>query len=945
MAYRRSSYLFFILTCCITFYQVHSRSIVHQQSHNNLHQHPPIFHKPKSFTHPKTQATQTTKIVHSKSTSTTTTRTTTTTTATSPLSIKPVSYQVHSWNDLNLWDNGFRQGMTHLKIDCNYQSQSFCSAQSQVTSNITNGCFVLSHDSPVSTRQYNSTDNVLSYIINNRHLFNTTDITSRKFMAFCFKLNDAIASSNVCNASNKIAVQWLASVTTLMNQVTDIINKYNLTLQIILDGQAATSDENSNCMAHLWEPFEKTYTGKPGTDVAMTNNVTLGYDRFSILDTMVPDNYEECLNNFNDWVKNNFDKYNNTNKITQPWLWWEPSSQECVRRLSLAYNESNFIHGFYFAINIDITRFKIYSGYNVWNEKMGLTLIEDDYKPKLGGSFDNTQLNRDDKKRNENDASLNNFAGGGSRLTAVTGIGEINNDKRAREEVHTGIDGKEKDEKGVMLNFTLNSYALTSFMNNNDGSDDIVLFSLASGYRLLSENGSIIENGSNSGNNTIGKLFVKYNFAQASEVVGNDLVISSWEDFIVDELKGKQLTSMNNGVITFSNGKSIVVICIATQHFDVSLISIYAQDNTFTMKNLVTNETAINQQHTSDNNGNKLGMGADNNVCGSNTIANGVFMELSSINNTQTAMILHQVFVCLSAANDNTTLFGIQSWYTTITIDNKNNQISLELPLEKLGDPIVIENVNNDEIEDVSITTVTATTMAKSKTRIKTTNTANQNVDRHKLQSETQAIVVWSTINREIYGTLVDLNSQITYNYNGKTANVKKKENRKTASVKITPKFLSVGSKPRLSVNDDNSEILMIHDNGYCWICEKHLKEAEPSTCSATPTSTRGVLMYTIGSVDQWIDKLSNDNNNYNNNDGGGDSNSSVISVCDEYLIHGMYDAGFYGYGTFIKDKNDNSAIASIHQSVAVGDKTNANLDVCGSALWRNDVVLDSWSI
>ena len=116
-------------------------------------------------------------------------------------SSKSVGYQVHSWNDLSLWDNGFKyKGVTHLKIDANYmESESFCLNQTQVISNSSNGCFLLSHDSLLNIRQYNSTDNVLNYIINNIEIFNNST-KQIIFLAICFKTNNI---SNPCDNSSK----------------------------------------------------------------------------------------------------------------------------------------------------------------------------------------------------------------------------------------------------------------------------------------------------------------------------------------------------------------------------------------------------------------------------------------------------------------------------------------------------------------------------------------------------------------------------------------------------------------------------------------------------------------------------------------------------------------------------------------------------------------------
>eukprot|EP01083_Nonionella_stella_P081694 225208_1 len=279
-------------------------------------------------------------------------------------SLKPVSYQVHSWNDLSLWPNGFKQGMTHIKIDAHFIVDStFCFNQKQVVSNASNGCFLLSHDPPQPPRQYNSTDNVLQFIQQNTYRFNSS--SSTVFLAICFKLDYRYPCDN-----SSIASKWRSSVTALMNTFTLLITKYKLTMQIVLDGDASLDDVDRNqCLAHLWAPFIKTFVGDPSNPIATSDNHTLGYDRFSVLDTRVEDAITECTKSFDHWVQFGFEKFNHTE---QPWLWWEPSSQDCIRELVTSYNESNFLHqsGFYFAINIDIPRFKVYSGYNAWNEPM-----------------------------------------------------------------------------------------------------------------------------------------------------------------------------------------------------------------------------------------------------------------------------------------------------------------------------------------------------------------------------------------------------------------------------------------------------------------------------------------------------------------------------------------------------------------------------------------------
>lgn len=52
-------------------------------------------------------------------------------------------YQVHSWNDLRMWDAGFMKGMQWIKIDLYYQDANFCATQQYARKNDSRGCLVL----------------------------------------------------------------------------------------------------------------------------------------------------------------------------------------------------------------------------------------------------------------------------------------------------------------------------------------------------------------------------------------------------------------------------------------------------------------------------------------------------------------------------------------------------------------------------------------------------------------------------------------------------------------------------------------------------------------------------------------------------------------------------------------------------------------------------------
>jgi hypothetical protein len=102
-------------------------------------------------------------------------------------------YQIHSWDDLDEWHQAFRKsdglsGEAWFKIDPHFMPAGttsssspsaksaiacptlmvalslhaeFCASQSRVPSGDSRGCLVLSHDTPTTQSQYNSTQDLL----------------------------------------------------------------------------------------------------------------------------------------------------------------------------------------------------------------------------------------------------------------------------------------------------------------------------------------------------------------------------------------------------------------------------------------------------------------------------------------------------------------------------------------------------------------------------------------------------------------------------------------------------------------------------------------------------------------------------------------------------------------------------------------------------------------
>ncbi|KYR00633.1 hypothetical protein DLAC_02660 [Tieghemostelium lacteum] len=289
-----------------------------------------------------------------------------------------IFYQAHSWNDLNEYDQMYRKGTQYSKVDIHYMSDlEFCKIQKSVNqSNIENGCFVLSHDTPISTVQYNSSDDLINYIVNNKDKWYSNN-QIKKFISLCFKLDttkpcDSVPESeSFRNATNEF----------IQNQVFGLLNEYgdSLNLEFILDGSAAPI----GCLANIWKPLVSTWIADPWGALD-SNNSTLGYDQFQVVDMPV----EFGISSY--WIDRlclqspPFGKFLNS---TYPVLVWEPSDQFLIQDISESYikcmemNNRLTFPELRFAENIDPVQFQIYSslvsnqGWNLQLEAFGNSTI------------------------------------------------------------------------------------------------------------------------------------------------------------------------------------------------------------------------------------------------------------------------------------------------------------------------------------------------------------------------------------------------------------------------------------------------------------------------------------------------------------------------------------------------------------------------------------------
>jgi hypothetical protein len=278
-----------------------------------------------------------------------------------------------------------------IKIDPHFVfNSSFCQYQNQrsgaprgpfsfpADEPFLNGCFVLNHDDPNLTapRFYNMTSDLLNWLADPAHQGFFSDLPEQLplTIALCFKLSASACS----NSSTSLA--WRATVQQLYDSANLLLQKVpwlqSNQLQFILDGAAAPTDLNQ-CLYQLWRPWNATYSFTPTSntpfDAAFSNNITLGYDRFQVLnqpsfsddsigyDPQLAALYLEFFQVF-DYAKFAAEP------TTYPMLLWEPSDQATIAAIIAAYRHPAAPRpppgGLRFAINIDPAQFQVYSNAN-----------------------------------------------------------------------------------------------------------------------------------------------------------------------------------------------------------------------------------------------------------------------------------------------------------------------------------------------------------------------------------------------------------------------------------------------------------------------------------------------------------------------------------------------------------------------------------------------------
>eukprot|EP01132_Coremiostelium_polycephalum_P003994 gene3994-4995_t len=264
-----------------------------------------------------------------------------------------------------------RKGVDWIKIDVHYMTSVFCTSQGL---NDSRGCFVLSHDLPVSYVRYNNTDQLIDYIVEKKDTW-FGEGSSRKHLALCFKVDGFEPCDKVPEAGDFVQLTG-----ELVTEFQKVLGQYQMNLEIIIDGEAIPVD----CLANKWRPFNATWMGDPMMAL-MSDNKTLGYDLFQIADLPIPigtpTHYVDQLCQ----VDPPYGKFRNN---SYPLLVWEPSDQSDILSVCNSYvgcmtsNQELQFPDIRFAINIDPVQFSVYSAAvskKAWNLKFNSTGIDDSY--------------------------------------------------------------------------------------------------------------------------------------------------------------------------------------------------------------------------------------------------------------------------------------------------------------------------------------------------------------------------------------------------------------------------------------------------------------------------------------------------------------------------------------------------------------------------------------
>eukprot|EP00933_Yihiella_yeosuensis_P051151 TRINITY_DN49005_c0_g1_i1.p1 TRINITY_DN49005_c0_g1~~TRINITY_DN49005_c0_g1_i1.p1 ORF type:complete len:730 (+),score=102.52 TRINITY_DN49005_c0_g1_i1:36-2225(+) len=271
------------------------------------------------------------------------------------LSAGRLGYQLHSANDLEEWAAFSKKGGRSFKVDPHFVNAATCYLNGVTP---THGCFLLSHDYPVpyiSRNTYNTTKDLTSLVARADEIFPRGSYVR---IALCFKTTVfKISLQQMCSGSTSAARHFLTYVDEFFEQAQAAVAKAaasGIIVEFVLDGFLLPE----GCLANRWRPWKSVWVeGRAPDDAFTSNNVTLGYDRYQILNN--PEDLSRWKHLATAGV--HYGKFQNS---SYPYQLWEPDAQADFFNYEDAYLSGGAgLHkaGYDFAINVDPVLWQTYS--------------------------------------------------------------------------------------------------------------------------------------------------------------------------------------------------------------------------------------------------------------------------------------------------------------------------------------------------------------------------------------------------------------------------------------------------------------------------------------------------------------------------------------------------------------------------------------------------------
>jgi hypothetical protein len=228
-----------------------------------------------------------------------------------------IGFQCHSYDDLREWTQIFIKATQYLKVDPQWAPQSFCAGQVRANQSDPRGCLLLNHDTLwVGRTDYNTTDDVLSYLADPANAGFFTRPDRRIYLSLCFK---GCGSTDTCPCDGAPdSASWLSLVDDFVAAANATISRLGLNVEFLLDGNG--NPGSASCLAQRWRPVNSVFITGDDPDAAFTSNdPALGYDRLQVLN--------EDTDSWPGAVAADYGKFVNS---SYTYLIWEPSDQPSI---------------------------------------------------------------------------------------------------------------------------------------------------------------------------------------------------------------------------------------------------------------------------------------------------------------------------------------------------------------------------------------------------------------------------------------------------------------------------------------------------------------------------------------------------------------------------------------------------------------------------------------